>query len=90
MPAYASGQPTLSARTIVASLETVSVETRRELPKTGCSSIENRGGGREVSDGSCARRADGWSYFIFRRELRTLLERGRERAVRVGGTSFFL
>jgi hypothetical protein len=80
---YSSSRPTIGAKRIVASLETISVETRRELPQSGGSCIEEHG----CSSGP---RKNGWSYFIFCREVRTLLERGRERVVRVGGTSFLL
>jgi hypothetical protein len=87
---YASSQPTIGAKTIVVSLETTSVETRRELPQSGCSRIENHHGRRDVSGSPSARQKNGWSYYVFCQEVRTLLERGRERAVRVGGTSFLL
>jgi hypothetical protein len=85
----ASSRSTIGAKTIVASLETISVETRRELPRSG-GCIENCGGRRDVSGGLPAPQKKGWSYFVFCRELQTLLERGREAAVRIGGTSVLL
>ncbi|MFZ1932617.1 MAG: hypothetical protein WCB27_06085 [Thermoguttaceae bacterium] len=75
----ASSQSTIGAKTIVVSLETTSVETRREPAQPA-----------DASGSPSARRKNGWSYYVFRRELRTMLERGRERAIRVGGTSFLL
>ena len=87
---YSSSQPTIAAKTIVVSLETTSVETRRELPPSGCECTENGGGRRDASGNLSARPKGGWSYYVFCRELQTLLERGREKAVRVGGTSFLL
>jgi hypothetical protein len=87
---YAGSQSTIGAKAIVVSLETRSVETRRELPQSGGSCIENHVGRRDVSGGLSARQKNGWSYYVFCQEVRTLLERGRDRAVRVGGTSFLL
>jgi hypothetical protein len=90
MVQFCGAQPTLGTNAIVASLETVSVETRREVPQPGCPSLENHGGKRDASGSPSARQKNGWSYYVFCQEVRTLLERGRERAVRVGGTSFLL
>ncbi len=87
---YPRSQPAIGPKTIVVSLETTSVETRRESSQPGCSCIENHGGSRDASGSLSARQRSGWSYYVFCQELRTLLERGRERAVRVGGTSFLL
>jgi hypothetical protein len=83
---YASSQPAIGSKTIVVSLQTTSVETRRESSQSGCSSMENHGGACDAS----GRRKNGWSYYVFCRELRTMLERGREKAVHVAGTSFLL
>ena len=90
MPQYLSSQPAIGSKTIVVSLETTSVETRRESPQPGCSCVENHGGKRDAPGNSSALRRNGWSYFVFRQELRTLLEHGRDKMVRVGGTSFLL
>jgi hypothetical protein len=87
---YASSQPTIGTKTIVVSLETTSVETRKEVLQSGCSCIENHDGRRDAPGSPSARQKNGWSYYVFCQELRTLLERGRERAVRVGGTAFLL
>ncbi len=87
---YASSQPAIGSKTIVVSLQTTSVETRRESPQSGCASIDNRGDARDASGNSSAHRKNGWSYYVFCRELRTMLERGREKAVHVAGTSFLL
>jgi hypothetical protein len=90
MPQHPSSQPAIGSKTIVVSLETTSVETRREAPQSCCSCLENHGGRRDASGNSPARQKNRWSYYVFCQELRTLLERGREKAVRVGGTSFLL
>jgi hypothetical protein len=87
---YASSQPAIGSKTIVVSLQTTSVETRRESPRSGCSSMDSHGGACDATSSLSARRKNGWSYYVFCRELRTILERGREKAVHVAGTSFLL
>jgi hypothetical protein len=87
---HASSQSTIGAKTIVVSLETTSVEMRREPGQPGCAGSANHGGKGDAPGNPSPRRTDGWSYYVFCRELRTMLERGRERAIRVGGTSFLL
>jgi hypothetical protein len=73
------------AGTIVVTLETTSVTIRKNPPPVGLC-IENRNAPCDASLGSPLQRSSRWSYYVFCRELRTLLERGAENAVRVGGS----
>jgi hypothetical protein len=52
--------------------------------------MDSHGGACDATSSLSARRKNGWSYYVFCRELRTMLERGREKAVHVAGTSFLL
>ena len=78
-----ASQSTVGARTVVVSLETTSVERRREPSQSSCTS-EHRG------DDLSSRPKDSWSYYVFCRELGRIIERSRERAVRDGHTAFLL
>ncbi len=86
----ASNQPAVGSKTIVVSLETTSVEMRRESSVPGGACAASDGRKSEAADRSSPWRNDGWSYYVFCRELHTLMQRGREKAIRVGGTSFLL
>lgn len=79
-----ASQAAVGAKTIVVSLETTSVEKRKEPPQSSKPSMEDRGGDL------FSRSKDSWSYYVFCRELGRIIERGRERAVRVGHTAFLL